>query len=463
MDKNLTEIIDFDTANKMKIIPIKSSSEKISILSKNPLKSEEQNYIENISKLEVEIIKDKRKNFEKLFEETYNICQQVNSFKEEFIKLEYKNNIAVLAEFIFVSSIKLKASDIHITGEKEKIIVKFRVDGILRTFIYLKLEEGELLVRYIKIKSNIDISRTVRPLEGRFSWELYGENMDFRISIIPTIYGEKITVRLLGMKENIFLLEDIGFSFEEIEIIKRRINTTSGFVLLCGPTGSGKSTTLFAILNAINNGQRNIVSIEDPVEYYMDGVTQIDISKEKNMEFYSTLKFVLRQDPDIITIGEIRDFETADTSLKASITGHLVFSTVHTKSSIGVLERLIDLGVKPYIVANAVSLIISQRLIRKLCESCKTKQSSSALELDCFNIPIGTTIFEAVGCEKCYGTGYKGRMPIFEILEIDDQIKGFIKNRDLKPLRSSIIPLKEKIKNTIIDGGTSFAEGYKYI
>lgn len=463
MSDNLASIINYEIAKKYKIVPIKICEDKLFVLSERYLHSADKRRIEEKFNLKLEVVTDKRKNFHKILEETYNICEQVEEFKNKFKTLEYNENISYLADFIFEASIILNASDIHVIGEKNKYIVKFRVNGNLRTFIALQQEEGDSLIRFIKIKSNIDIARITKPLEGRFSWDISSENMDFRISIVPTIYGEKITVRLLGMGRNIFLLEDIGFSKEELSIIKRRINSSSGFILLCGPTGSGKSTTLFAVLNDINNGKRNIVSIEDPVEYYMDGVTQIDISKEKNMDFSNTLKFILRQDPDIITIGEIRDFETADISLKASITGHLVFSTVHTKNSVGVLERLIDLGVKPYIVANAVSLIISQRLLRTLCESCKISRKSTEKELDFFDIPIGSEVFESAGCENCYGTGYIGRIPIFELLEINESNENYIKSRELNFVSLKVIPLKEKIKNAILGGRTSFDEGCKYI
>ncbi len=390
-------------------------------------------------------------------EQNNSICETIADYKANYKNAQSSGKVEEVLDFILKSAIDLNASDIHLNLAGSSMIVKFRIDALLRTFVVVDDRYCNQIIRFIKLKCNIDISRTLHPLEGRFSLEFAKLSIDCRISIIPTIKGEKLTIRLLNVRDYAWNLEEIGFNDEELHKVKRKINSLNGFILICGPTGSGKSTTLCALINEINDGTKNIITIEDPVEYFIDGVVQVNIAKDENYRFSNILKFSLRQDPDVLMIGEIRDEETADISLKASITGHLVFSTIHTKNSIGVVERLIDLGIQPYMVADAVSLVVNQRLVRTLCNNCKTVDNSKHKNLE------DVTVYKPLGCKECLGTGYKGRKAVFEILEITGEDSEFIRNKQWSRLENKLIPLETKILDMIKRGDTSVEEGYRYI
>lgn len=402
-------------------------------------------------------------NIKKYNEEQLSVCNQIREFHEAYIGIDAKSDISKLLEFIVSSAVILMASDIHLIVESKNLIIKLRIDGILKTLVVIDGNIGALLTRFIKLQGKIDISTTLHPLEGRFSYFLEEKNIDIRISIIPTVTGEKINLRILSSQNHLLDIKSIGFDESEISLIKKKINSVSGFIILCGPTGSGKSTTLFAILNELNDGTKNIVSIEDPVEFFMDGISQVSLSKNDEFGIDNILKFVLRQDPDILVIGETRDKKTADTSLKASLTGHLVLTTLHTRSSLGAVKRLIDLEIPSYIVADAVSLIISQRLVRTLCKKCRQPITGTALSEDIFDIKEQTTIYTADGCESCMGTGYSGRKAVFEILDINESNLEIIKRGNLNDLKENFEEIKIKIRNMILRGETSVEEGYRYI
>ena len=394
-------------------------------------------------------------NKKRVLEHSNSICESVSDYTSEYSSIITNRKVDELLNFILKSAIDLKASDIHFDVNPNFMTIQFRIDAMLRTFAVLNTDFSNQLIRFIKLKCNIDISKTIHPLEGRFSLLSDNLSIDCRISIIPTIKGEKLTIRVLNGIDYGLALDEIGFDEDELNLIKEKINLLSGFILVCGPTGSGKSTTLCALINDINDGTKNIITIEDPVEYYMEGVVQVSIAKDEDYKFSNMLKFSLRQDPDILMIGEIRDKETADISLKASITGHLVFSTIHTRTAVGVIERLIDLDMQPYIVADAVSLIINQRLIRLLCPNCKTEYKSSNDD--------NNVTYISKGCDICLGTGYKGRKAIFEILEISKDDSELIRAKEWNKLQRKSISLESKIMQMIKRGETSVEEGYRYI
>lgn len=394
-------------------------------------------------------------NKKRILEHNNNICETVDQFSLEYSRIISKRKVDELLNFILKSAIDLKASDIHFDVNSNSMIIQFRIDAMLRTFAVLNSDFSNQLIRFIKLRCNIDISKTIHPLEGRFSLQSEGLSIDCRISIIPTIKGEKLTIRVLNGIDYGLSLDEIGFDKEELNLVKEKINVLSGFILVCGPTGSGKSTTLCALINEINDGTKNIITIEDPVEYYMEGVVQVSITKDEQYRFSQMLKFSLRQDPDILMIGEIRDKETADISLKASITGHLVFSTIHTRSAVGVVERLVDLDMQPYIVADAVSLIINQRLIRLLCSNCKIQDNLLSEDNE--------ITYKSKGCDICLGTGYRGRKAVFEILEITKDDAELIRAKEWNRLQGKSIPIESKIRDMIKRGETSIEEGYRYI
>lgn len=457
-----------EIAERFRIVPIGFDEEKeaFALLCDRMFSEEEQKTIMELCRREydqaVYFFADKRYNFQKIVEEYYDICYERADYREIFRQAMDKLSMEDLLMFCLQSAIELNASDIHLLMESESFRVKLRLDGTLRTLFSVVGAFGEQLIRYIKVKAQIDISRTRTPLEGRFTQCVHQENLDIRVSIMPTVSGEKISLRILGIGRNLFDLEDIGLDEKEQECIKDHIRKAAGFVLVTGPTGSGKTTTLLTILRAINDGTKNIVSIEDPVEYRLDGVAQIGLTLENRLGFDEVLRFTLRQDPDVILIGEIRDAQTADTGLKAAMTGHLVLSSIHTKSTFGAVERLIDLGVDAYMVSEALSLIVNQRLVRLLCPKCKGAYPIESRQAAFLGMKESGVLYRAKGCPFCYGTGYAGRKAVFEMLEVTGSVREKIKGQAMRDLKIKGLSLQEKIKSMVTEGTTSFEEYAKY-
>ena len=451
-------MIDYSNAYENKIVLLNETTTYADILSKYELDYDTINNIKNLIKKDVNVIYDKKYNFEKYFEEYYSIVNVDSSINNEFLSILDKN-IDILFDYIIKKAHSFSSSDIHIICEDNCFVIKFRINSILRTFSRIKEDKGQALLRIIKLKSNIELSKTLSPLEGRFDYE----NLTYRVSIIPTVFGEKITLRVLGNIKNIYTFADIGLSDEDQALLLRKIHKNSGFIIITGSTGSGKSTTLFTIMHRLNDGTKNIISIEDPVEYKINGITQIQVSQEKQIDFHNILKFVLRQDPQIINIGEIRDYDTAKMAIQSANTGHLVFSTMHTNDSISSINRLKDLGIVDFDIANSLNLIISQRLIRTLCPYCKKEYIPNTEILNYYKLDKNKTYFKKCGCNNCYHTGYDNQIAVFEILEVDDNIKHLIQMNNLEEKNIKIITIKDKIKNLVQNGITTIEELSKYM
>ena len=332
-----------------------------------------------------------------------------------------------LFKFILQKSIEEKASDIHIEPFKEIVKIRIRVDGKMKELNNITLDLYQPLVSVIKYKGNMDITEKRLPQDGRIDVEINNLIVDIRISTVPTIYGEKIVMRLLNRNSFLKTKEELGFSKKAIKNIEEIINKKTGILLVTGPTGSGKTTTVYSILEDLKNNSKNIMTIEDPVEYKMDGINQIQVNKKIELDFDIGLKAILRQDPDIIMVGEIRDEKTAQTAVRAAITGHLVISTLHTNDAVSSISRLLDMKIPPYLLNDSLIGVISQRLVRKVCPKCRNEVLIKESE----NESTNTTI--AVGCEECNYIGYKGRTVAYEILQIDDDIKNAIQqNKEAK-------------------------------
>lgn len=333
-----------------------------------------------------------------------------------------------LFKFILQKSIEEKASDIHIEPFKEIVKIRIRVDGKMKELNNITLDLYQPLVSVIKYKGNMDITEKRLPQDGRIDVEINNLIVDIRISTVPTIYGEKIVMRLLNRNSFLKTKEELGFSKKAIKNIEEIINKKTGILLVTGPTGSGKTTTVYSILEDLKNNSKNIMTIEDPVEYKMDGINQIQVNKKIELDFDIGLKAILRQDPDIIMVGEIRDEKTAQTAVRAAITGHLVISTLHTNDAVSSISRLLDMKIPPYLLNDSLIGVISQRLVRKVCPKC----SNEVLIKESENESTNTTTI-AVGCEECNYIGYKGRTVAYEILQIDDDIKNAIQqNKEAK-------------------------------
>jgi len=359
----------------------------------------------------------------------------------KFKRLTEDAPIIKMVSVILKQAVEGKASDIHIEPMRENLRVRYRLDGILYSTLFLPLQIHPSIVARIKILSSLKIDETRIPQDGRFSSEIKGENIDFRVSTFPTTLGEKVVLRVLDSNKGIKSLEKIGLGRENLIKIKNALGKTFGMILLTGPTGSGKTTTLYSLLRILNKEGVNIVTLEDPVEYFMAGINQSQVRPEIGYTFAKGLRQILRQDPDIIMVGEIRDEETAELAVHAALTGHLVFSTLHTNNASDVIPRLIDMGIKPFLIPPSLALTISQRLVRRLCPFCKKRVKASVEDkkfiLDTIKkmptsvekkikIPNPLYVFEPNGCEKCNNKGYSGRIGIFEIIEMTDNLSDII-------------------------------------
>ncbi len=353
--------------------------------------------------------------------------------------IDAKSNDSVVIKFvnaILSEAIQTKASDIHIEIYEKKYRVRYRIDGKLKEKLYPPRGTARAIASRIKIMSKLDITERRRPQDGRLKvTQSSGKEVDFRVSVIPVLFGEKIVMRLLDKSNLSMDIKALGFTSRELDIILKNIRKPQGIVLMTGPTGSGKTTTIYSILNKLNDAETNISTAEDPVEYNLEGINQVQINTEIDFMFSNALRSFLRQDPDVIMVGEIRDRETAEISFKAASTGHLVVSTLHTNNAIGTITRLIDIGTPSYMVSEVVSLIIGQRLIRLNCESCSKpiqlpKETLIGIGVKKDEIDEYTNIQKGTGCLACNDSGYKGRVPIFEILEMTSQLRAAIINNE---------------------------------
>jgi type IV pilus assembly protein PilB len=379
--------------------------------------------------------------------------------------------VVKLVNLIIMEAIKSNATDIHIEPHSKKTNVRFRIDGALREVMSPPIGLHAGIVSLIKVMSKLNIAERRLPQDGHISLKTAIKSVDVRVSIVPTVNGEKVVMRLLDKGEFGFSLTSLGFSTSDLNIFKNWIHRPYGIMIVSGPTGSGKSTTLHAALKEIKNVETNIVTVEDPVEYRLDGVTQIETHEKIGLTFARSLRSVLRQDPDVVLIGEIRDEETADIAIKFSLTGHLVFTTLHANDASSTITRLLDIGIPPYLVASSLNLVMAQRLVRKICTHCKKDYQPTKDEL----ISAGISEEEAkeisfkigAGCVHCDNTGYSGRTGIFEILEVTSQIRRLIFSgsnqdeiRDVA-LKNSMNSLHQSAKLKMRDGITTIREVIK--
>ncbi|MCB9757175.1 MAG: Flp pilus assembly complex ATPase component TadA [Candidatus Omnitrophica bacterium] len=330
-----------------------------------------------------------------------------------------------LVNLIIQESLKQRASDIHIEPMADLVRVRYRVDGVLlEAMNFPKSNQNSVLVR-LKIMARLDITATRTPQDGRFKMNIGAKEVDFRVSVLPTIFGQKVVMRILDRKNLSIGLNGLGFSEHSIKILQEGIHSPFGMILVTGPTGSGKSTTLYSIINELNSVERNIITVEDPVEYLIEGLTQIHVRSDIGLTFASGLRAILRQSPDIVMVGEIRDVETADISIKAALTGQMVFSTLHTNDAAGALTRLVDMGVEPFLVASSIVLVCAQRLCRRICTHCKHQVEAPSWIAKGMQekIPPGTIFYEGKGCDYCRMTGYRGRIGITEVFQVDDMVR----------------------------------------
>ncbi len=454
IDKDIVHLISEEIARRYQAIPFgKTRDDKTMIAIADPTDIVAIDYLRNLipnSKLYVSSYEAIFRNIEKYYSMETTVKEAVKEMtgggsieveNEEIKNIELSIDeakslaetapIIRLMNQIMTEAITSNASDIHMEPQKRYLRIRYRIDGVLRDTMNLPKNIQPGIISRVKIMANLDIAERRRPQDGRINLKFRGREIDLRVSVLPGIFGEKVVLRILDKEKSLIPLEQLGFSEESLEIFKTLIKQPYGMILITGPTGSGKSTTLYAILRILNSPDVNILTIEDPVEYQLDGITQVQVNPKINLTFANALRSFLRQDPDIILVGEIRDKETAQIAMEAALTGHLVFSTLHTNDSFSAPTRLIDMGIEPYLIASSVIGVTAQRLVRKICSDCKEEYKPSEFLLKQVGIENYDGVFyKGKGCIACNNSGYKGRIAVQEVLKIDDSIREMILNRN---------------------------------
>ncbi len=376
--------------------------------------------------------------------------------------------IRLVNQLLFQAA-KDRASDIHIEPFERDLLVRFRIDGILYDILSPPKRFQPIIISRVKIMAGLNIAEKRLPQDGRIRVRLAGKDIDIRVSIVPTAYGERVVMRLLDKATTVLQLEELGLRGSKLDSMHKLIKQSHGIVLVTGPTGSGKTTTLYAALSKINTVDKNIITIEDPIEYQLHGIGQIQVNPKIELTFASGLRSILRQDPDVIMVGEIRDGETAEIAIQAALTGHLVFSTLHTNDSFGAMTRLLDMGIEPFLVSSSVIAIMAQRLVRRLCPNCREPYDPTREEIEEIGITpqrlAGRPLYKpGGGCIQCKSKGYRGRSGIHELLVVDDEVRQLVmKNSDSSAIRKAataqgMMTLREDGADKVLDGQTSVEE-----
>lgn len=474
------EFLPKDIAEKTKTIPLEYTGKNIVLATVDPLSSEFKNLLNDLKKNnltivwgiislssfnegldEYQILKLKKFQIVKTLEIDSSVIKTIKEeitrkeMLQEFCRQLIKDNPFLLLDVIVAGAIKFEVSDIHIEPYENKVYVRYRIDGLLHEVIEFPFEIYDVIKSRLKIISGMLLNITDKPQDGRFSLIYENGNIDFRVSLLPSTHGESFVIRVLIFSQILKNLEELGLRNDDYEILLRNINQPNGLILNTGPTGSGKTTTLYAILMKIKNPNIKIITIENPVEYKIEGITQVEIDEKKNFTFAEALRSFLRHDPDVILVGEIRDEDTAQTAIQASLTGHLVLSTLHTNDSLGAIPRLLSLKVNPKLIPAALRLVIAQRLVRKICPFCleEYEPPEDIKEKIINNLPLRLkekvdtkriTLARGLGCEKCFNSGYKGRTGIFELLEITPELE------DLIYKQPSETEIYEAVKNKFV-------------
>lgn len=452
LDIGMSEVIPAEVAREHKVVPIFIKGRVLMAAMTDPLDIDALGALEIYADREVEPVVCTEEDFSQLFVSMYGVykgldnvlesvedmtlTEGIDGIESELEDLDVssleiqadKAPVIRLVNSIIAQAVSEKASDIHISPEKEKISIRFRVDGKLRNVPAPSRKLFLALVSRVKILANMDISISRIPQDGRFSVTMDNREINVRVSCLPTIYGENLVMRLLDMSAGVYTLNQLGMQEDDLRKIESIINKPYGMILSTGPTGSGKSTSLYSILKQVNKPDVNIVTLEDPVEYRVQGIRQVQLNTRAGMSFASGLRSILRQDPDVIMVGEIRDAETANIAVQSALTGHRVLSTVHTNDAAGAVTRLTDMGIEPFLISSVLLVSFAQRLIRKVCPDCAEPYSPPEAGVQALGIEDLSKcgFVRGKGCRSCMNTGYRGRTGIFEILKIDDEIQDMI-------------------------------------
>ena len=399
---------------------------------------------------------------ENLEDEEVGLAKEIEEIGD-LLESEDDAPVIRLVNTLLSQALKDRASDIHIEPFENNVLVRFRIDGVLHSIVSPPKRVQSAMASRIKVMAGLDIAEKRHPQDGRFRVKVAGREVDVRVSVLPTAHGERVVMRLLDRSQTLLTLNDLGMSKTQHEMMSKVIKEPHGIILVTGPTGSGKSTTLYASLMEVDRKNRNVMTIEDPIEYQLEGVGQMQVQPKIGVTFSAGLRSILRQDPDIVMIGEIRDLETAEIAIQASLTGHMVFATLHTNDALSAVVRLQDMGLEPYLVASSLVMAQAQRLVRRLCEHCKTPRDIAddewkALDIQASDMVGATVVYDAKGCEQCLDTGYVGRVAIYELIPITQNLRNAIHDgKGLPALRR--IAAKEGAISLRQDGARHIAAG----
>lgn len=477
VDRSLLQKVPESIARKYQVIPVYKKNDVLTLSMVDPLDVFAIDKIKELTGLEVEPVVSKESEVMRAISANYlggksklqdaasSVDDATDALDQENLQdTEADSPVIKLVNNIISEAVTDGASDVHIEPEADKMRVRYRVDGIMREVMSSPKTFYSSLISRIKVMGGLDISEKRVPQDGRCQLNVSGHEIDIRISTLPTIFGEKIVLRLLD-RQNIFVeLEHLGLEGAALEALKRQIKKPYGLMLVTGPTGSGKTSTLYAILNSINTLEKNIVTVEDPVEYQMSIINQVQVNPKVGVGFAHGLRAIMRQDPDVIMVGEIRDSETAVMAIQAALTGHMVFSTLHSNDAASAVTRLLNMGIEPFLVASSLTSVVAQRLVRKICPACKEEVPASE-EISVPEVDLqGAILFRGKGCDKCRNSGYSGRTGIFEYLEVDDPIRQLIyKKADAAQIHdvareNGMLTLREAAARKAISGISSLEE-----
>ncbi|MGJ7035147.1 GspE/PulE family protein [Anoxybacillus eryuanensis] len=469
IDPKLMNLVPKEFAKRNMLIPLKQEGDRLFVAMADPMDFFAIDDLRLSTGFHIEVAIASKDDILRAINKYYDIDDSVEEFlniasvqepREQEKLVEDDSPIVRLVNQILQMAVEQRASDIHIDPHETKVVIRYRIDGILRTERALPKHMQGMLTARIKILANMDITEHRVPQDGRIKMNIDFHPIDLRVSTLPTIYGEKIVMRVLDLGAALNDLNKLGFNKVNLQRFIQLIEQPTGIVLITGPTGSGKSSTLYAALNRLNGEHVNIITIEDPVEYQLEGVNQIQVNPNVGMTFAEGLRSVLRQDPNIIMVGEIRDRETAEVAIRASLTGHLVLSTLHTNDALSTVARLIDMGVEPFLVATSLSGVVSQRLVRRVCRDCQAEHEPTKREIDIFarrGLKI-EKVMRGRGCPTCNMTGYKGRIALHELMVMSDDMRKVILNGEpLSKLRE--LAIKNKMIFLIDDGLLKVKQG----
>jgi type IV pilus assembly protein PilB len=437
IDKKLILLVPQTVAENYLLVPIREDGKSLTVAMSDPLNILAIDELSIRTKLTIIPVIALEEEIQHAIEELYggsllsrdeSSVESAGAEEEDATKVEEEieeGPISQLVNLILSEAVRDRASDIHIEPEENQLRIRYRVDGMLRETTPLQGKYTNPVTSRLKIMSKLDIAERRSPQDGRFHFSSNSHNIDVRVSSFPTIHGENVVLRLLDQSSILLTLEDLGFLPEDFKKFLYLIHIPYGFVLVTGPTGSGKTTTLYATLNSINDPQKNVITLEDPVEYRLQGIRQAQVNPKAGLTFAGGLRSILRQDPDIVMVGEIRDGETANIAVQAALTGHLVFSTIHTNDAPSTLIRLGEMGIPPFLIASSVEGVLAQRLIRKLCPECKEPYQATTENLADLGFPANKELVlqKPKGCRLCKNTGYRGRLGLYELLIADPEIK----------------------------------------